>query len=124
MSGLIETQSSIKLESASLAEVLKHVVCQSFLPQLISFDSLSRSTLISSPQSVAIYTQLFTTPAQMKLSAMLSMGVALLPEIVSADGGFFQSCRDNVSVVSFLRFSSGVDMMLFYGNSGVWKTTS
>ncbi len=60
----------------------------------------------------------------MKLSAMLSVGVALLPEIASADGGFFQSCRNNVGFVSFLLPSSGVDMMLFYGNSGVWKTTS
>ncbi len=60
----------------------------------------------------------------MKPSVMLSVAVALLPEVVSADGGFFQSCRDNVSFVSCLFPSSGVNMILFHGNSGVWKTTS
>ena len=66
----------------------------------------------------------FTAPAQMKLSVMRSVGVALLPEITSADGGgFFQSCRNNVGFVFFLLPSRSADMLLSYGNSGVWRTT-
>ena len=84
---------------------------------------LSLDSFFDNP-SRAILTYPLTAPAQMKLSVMLSVGVALLPEIASADGGFFHSCRDNVGFVFFLLPSRSAYMNLLYGNSGVWRTTS
>ena len=38
----------------------------------------------------------------MKISVALSVGIALLPEIASAAGGFYQSCKNTVSSRSLL----------------------
>jgi hypothetical protein len=39
---------------------------------------------------------LYSYSANMKLSVALSMGLALLPEMASAAGGFYQSCKNTV----------------------------
>lgn len=38
--------------------------------------------------------------ANMKLSIALSMGLALLPDMATAAGGFYNSCRNNVGSIS------------------------
>lgn len=38
----------------------------------------------------------------MKITVALSIGMALLPEMASAAGGFFQSCKNSVSPPSLV----------------------